>query len=471
MGASAKTGKEVTKSPNETTLDEHGVDEQLTKWDWILPGLGEAGPKCESDAVPPGNAICPTGDSIRYEPLRCRKVECPNCYKDEQVERTFRITVELEAYAKVHGERPHAIACSVPPEQAEEWTYDRLNTSLARRGYRRMERQCDVVGGYAVLHPWRLRQWAKQLLKREGYGDGGFEGGYWKGVRNDALEWGDPRKYAELSPHLHNIGFPERIEPHEADDFVVAKYDELEEMEDVVRHTRYLLSHRGVREGDEVGRSVRPWGAFHHASNDWGGAEEELGEGMYERLCGQVAELLGYVWDEEEGLAREETSECPCCGESVEEFYDLRELPDLVEGWGRVGEPWVQTLESEQREFFEGLFDEWRTSLEEEGRGIELDDIAVPDSVTVWSARDDEEPEVSVGADLESDEELGDTDGEMSQRKRRALLRKEAVGDGRPREELVESIEAPAEKLENDIEQMLRRGELIDAGLGRIRRG
>lgn len=466
------SGTRGGQQTDETTLDEHGVDEQLTRWDWILPGLGESGPKCEADAVPPGNAICPNGDSMRYEPLRCRRVECPNCYKDEQVERLFRITVELEAYAKFHDERPHAVVASVPEKAIDGWTYEKLNTSLCRRSYRRMRRKCDIVGGYAVLHPWRVRKGVKQGLRRRGYGPGGDKGGYWAGIRGDVLDRGDARKYAKFSPHLHNIGFPEWIEPHEGDDFLVRKYDELEGTHDVVRHARYLLSHRGVRDGDDVGRSVRPWGAFHHASEEWGGAEEELDEAAYTHLCKQVAEVLGYSWDEEEGLVHPETANCPECGVSVDKFHDLRDLPDLVDGYGRMGEPWVEQLETEQREFFSGLFDEWRDSLDEDGRGVELDGLEVPDSVTVWSVDDED------GAGGSASDGAGELDvgidaseaGEMSQQKRRRAIVQQATGRGIPREELLEKIDAPADTVEHDIEQLLRDGTLIDAGIGRVQR-
>lgn len=459
--AESRLPKASPTTTQQSNLEDHGVEPKLTKWDWILPGLGEAGPDCEKNRIPPAKAICPNGDSIRYEPLRCRRVECPNCYTDEQIDRTFTVALEVEAYARVHGERPHALMASVPPDEARTWTYDELNTSLARRAYRRM-RNCEVLGGFAVLHPWRIPDARKKQLRQKGYGVGGSRGGLWNGVREDALDLGDPRHYAVFGPHIHNIGYPERIEPHDGEDFVIKKYAELETLKDVVAHTRYLLSHRGVRDGEEIGRSVRPWGLFHHQGSGWDGAEEELSTDEYHELAQRIAELLGVGWDAGDGeLSRETASCCPECEEPVENFFDLWELPMLADGLPSV-EPWMSRLDADRRSFYQGLFEEWRKSLDDpDARGLDLDGLDVPDSVTVWSVRDDDAPVVDRAAADDAADQA--SPARSSQRDRRESILA-AAASGATLDELQELIDADPATVASEVDLMLENGTLYEDG-------
>jgi hypothetical protein len=377
-----------TRGGGKTDLEEFGLEYRQGKYDWMLPGLGEPGEDCGKNRVPERNTVCPNGDSIRYEPLNCKKVECPDCYQGEQIERTFKIALEVEARAKVLDERPHAVVFSVPPDKARTWTYERLNTSLFRRGYRRM-RKVGIDGGYAMFHPCRVQEARKKQLRRKGFGPGGSKGGYWNGVREDVLDLGDWREYSKFGPHGHNIGFPERIDPHESDDFLVKKYASLDTLDDLIGHIRYLLTHRGVRNGEDVSRSVRSWGAFHHGSDNWMGAKEELSKLEYSSLAQKIAGKLGKKWNPEtEELETESEHECPECGTPLSDFYSLHDLPEKMQS--QVGEkPWINELDIEKRSFVKRLMAEWRYVINNEDKNhIVLDDLDPPDSVETWSIED-----------------------------------------------------------------------------------
>lgn len=349
--------------------------------DFELPGLGEKGPDCGKNKLPHENTFCPELKGIRYEPLKCKRVECPDCYNNWAIERTFKIVVEIEAYARKNEERPHALTFSVPPKKSEGWSIKEINTSLFRRGYRRGRDKCNINGGYAFFHPARVTKPRKKQLERLGYGSSGDKGGWWRGVRNDAKGLGDWRKYVKWGPHVHNIGFPEVIKPHEGDDFVIHKYDVLDNLESVVKHTRYLISHTGVLKGNGEMRCTRPWGLFHHANKNWDGAKEELSSDYYKELCKEVAEMIGMEWNEEEGLIPPDEDECPVCG------YHRGEHLDLYDIFGATAKKWQGGLElwnslsKEEREFFSDI----KEKLSQENQPIIfMDNLDPPNSLGIW---------------------------------------------------------------------------------------
>jgi len=364
--------------------------------DFELPGLGEPGEACGNDRMPEKHAVCPNGDAVRYEPLRCRRVACPDCYLSEDREQAFRICVELEAAARVRGERPHAVVFSVPPTEGRRFSIDDINTRLFRRGYRRARRQCEIEGGYAFFHPARLPDRIEKELREEGYGPGGELGGYWRGVRADALELGDWRRYANYSPHGHSIGFPGWIEPHEGDDFLVRKYDQLEDVESVVNHTRYLMTHRGTLSGEGTLRAIRPWGLMHHAANGWDGAEDELGEDGYAQVACAVARVMGGEWSPSEGLhyPEENPETCPNCDTPKRDFIDLWDLPRLASSKNQGGLEWRNRLTDSQWRFFQELIE---ILHHEQSPRLYRGDIVHPDDVVVWVDGDGDRPPPSAG--------------------------------------------------------------------------
>lgn len=137
----------TTPSSSQSNFDSRIDARRLSVGDFELPGMGEPGPDCGTDRMPEKNAICPSGDAVRYEPLRCRRVACPDCYLSEDREQAFRICVGLEAVARDRGERPHTLVFSVPPGEGRRFSIDDINTQLFRRGYRRARRHCEVKGG------------------------------------------------------------------------------------------------------------------------------------------------------------------------------------------------------------------------------------------------------------------------------------------------------------------------------------
>jgi len=384
-------GGPTTPPSKQSQFDSRVEDYTLCLADFELPGLGEAGEICGTDRLPEKNAVCPNGDAVRYEPNRCRKVECPDCYLSEDRGRLFEKAVQIEGMARIEGERPHVLAWSVPKEEAANYSIKNINQQLMRRGRRRSRRKSGVVGGVSFVHPGRLEEEAKRELREAGYASGGSNGGYWEGVRDDALGLGDWREYVYYSPHGHSIGFPERIEEHSGTDFVVNKYDVLEDTASVVNHTGYLMTHRGVWRGDGQFTSIRPWGTFHHASKDYVDVEEELSASEYRAVCEAVASELGGEWSEREGLHYpEEEACCPVCGTDKRKFIDLYDLMRLAsDGW-QGGSEWKSRLSESQLAFFEEIVAILQSSQQPI---IQRGDVIHPSDVEAWVDGDLPPPE------------------------------------------------------------------------------
>jgi len=345
--------------------------------------MGEPSDICGKDRLPEKKAICPNGDAVRYEPHLCRKVECPDCYLREDRERAFQLSVAVEGVAMIRDERPHGLVFSTPPSESSGYSIEDINTKLMRRGRRRSRNKSDVLGGVSVVHPARIPDDIKEALRAHGYGANGPNGGLWEGVRADALGMSDWRRYAEYSPHGHSVGFPEYIEPHEGQDFIVRKYTTLDEAKNVVRHIRYLMSHRGVWRGDGQFTSIRRWGMFHHASKDYIDIEEELDREAYVSLCERVADVMGAAWSETEGLyyPDDEGACCPACDTPKEKFIDLWDLPRLASSKNQGGQEWINRLSDGQRSFFDELIE----ILHHDSLPIiERGDVIHPDDVCVW---------------------------------------------------------------------------------------
>lgn len=287
------------KSPSPP--NESWFQKVLRKYDFQISGMGEAGRYCGSQIV---SGFGCDGDRIFRGLMTCKRVECPECHRLWEVETTFNIAVQLEAYARYFNERPHALTWSVHPSESSNYTWKDFNLNVFKKGYREAKK-LGVVGGCAIFHPYRVKEAIKRELAKLGYGNGKNteEGnaGHWKGVKADALGYGDFRSYVKLGPHVHSVGFPEWIEQHEDKDFVIKKYASLESMEDVVRHVRYLVTHAGIVK-DDITQSIRFWGCFHASSKNYFNAKDYLGEWDYEALCKEIANIMGMKWDWKHGL-------------------------------------------------------------------------------------------------------------------------------------------------------------------------
>lgn len=493
----------IKHARREHGLRDYGLEFRLSKYDFQLPGLGERGESCGAQRVPESEAVCPSGDAIRTEHLKCRRVECPDCYKNWARERAFDMVLELEAYARVHGERPHALQMSVPPEEAKTWDWDDINTRLFRRGYRRFKEnesekvRCEEkghkghrveecpdcydtepeVGGYSVFHPCRIKSEEesdiRERLREAGYGAGGSRGGYWRAVREDELGLGSWREYAAFGPHVHNVGFPSYIQEHEGEDFVIKKYATLDELEDTIGHVRYLLTHAGMRAGSELGNATRSWGMFHHASDTWEGAEAELEESEYEALAEEIAHELGYEWEDGELVHVHEEEECPECATAVGEFYDLWELPARLRPVH--GAPWLTGAAPDIRRFFSDISKELMSSdygnftwepedgeLVKEFQGEEVERLEVPEGVTVFGEL--EEPELEAS----SSEAVGGD--ELPQGEVYAAVYAAVRSAGEVEPSVLPGLVRGAERsrVEHVAERLLERGDLYRAPSGRL---
>lgn len=266
-----------------------------------IPGLGESGVDCMCEK---GFGLLSDGSGILYKHLHCKRVQCPKCWKDWAVNRVFDMVMRIWSYSLYYSKKPFFVVCSVPPDKVnnESWTWSDVDTSLFRRGYRRLN-AVGVDGGYAFFHPFRIPDNIKDGLRDAGYGKKGLgmDAGLWRGVRADALGLGDWRFYVNWSPHLHGIvfGYPES---HSCKDFVI-RFKEKSKgvpkpmlLEDVIGYARYLISHCGVCNHTET-RATRSFGVLSSRGKNKFDARKLLGVDRYNRLASLVASKLNMVWD------------------------------------------------------------------------------------------------------------------------------------------------------------------------------
>ena len=391
-GKGAPTTPQGESETEQSEFDENRRVENLTLSleDFELPGLGEPGESCGKNRLPETNTVCPNGDAVRYEPNLCRRVECPDCHAREDRDRVFELSVQLEGMARLRGERPHALVMSPEPEEAPNYSIKNINEQLNRRGRRRAKRKMGALGGVSMVHPARILEAVQDRLRVEGYASGGAKGSLWDGVGEDALSLGDWRNYCYYYPHVHSLGFPTYLDEHTGE-FVINKYDTLEDTESVVNHLEYLMSHRGVWNGPDQFTAVRRWGMFHHASKNYVDVEAELGESRYQQVCEDVAGELGGEWSEDDGFHyHEESEQCPECGTPKREFVDLWDLSRLAsESWQGGGE-WKEQLSDGQWAFFEEIIEILHNTREPK---IFLGDLQHPDDVEAWVDGDIPPPE------------------------------------------------------------------------------
>ena len=310
---------------NKPLSEEHGLIKHFKSgikiWDFMLVGGGDPGLKCGAQAI---TKIHPFGDSVGYEPLRCKRVECPDCAPYEIIKKVKQIAFKIESYARAHGQRPHAMVMSVHPEEEAKWDWDNFEISLFRRGYRRA-RELGVVGGVGIGHPFRLKRGVVDMLKADG-----VESHFWAAAKKDKLNLGSWREYVKFGYHEHSIGFPGYFEQHEDSEFFIKKYTVLEDLESVVRHLIYLLGHSGVLQTKTGSKdSVRWWGVLNGNSKDEEAySEDTLSKNEQERIRAEIEVVL----DSLEGVKLKEKRvvECPVTGMSVEHFFRIGMLPVML---------------------------------------------------------------------------------------------------------------------------------------------
>lgn len=179
------------------------------KHPFVLPGLGSPGQHCMCKKV---SGIGLDGKKLGYTNLRCKRIECPNCFSNWVLDWVFDVAFKIEAYAKVTGQRPAHVTSEIigVNRHAENWNLDDYDT-FHRRTYRHIS-AIGGEGGLRMLHPYRVHKELKEQLKKVGYGVQG--NGFWRGVRDNALQLDSYDDYTYLSPHDHLIIFPEFLKEH-----------------------------------------------------------------------------------------------------------------------------------------------------------------------------------------------------------------------------------------------------------------
>lgn len=218
------------------------VSERITNryHPFILPGLGESGEHCQKCVV---YGIGINGDKIGMRNLKCKRIECKNCYSNWVMDRVFEVTFKIEAYAKMTGDRPAHVVASIAPEICRKWDSLQQYETFHKRVYRHIA-SIGGTGGLRVFHPYRIKPNVIKELKKAGYGTKG--NGYWKGVRENALNYEHFEQYYSLGVHDHNIVFPSFLAEHTDNKFMVKKIRVLDTMEETIKSLYYLISHCGV---------------------------------------------------------------------------------------------------------------------------------------------------------------------------------------------------------------------------------
>ncbi|KXB05830.1 hypothetical protein AKJ51_04705 [candidate division MSBL1 archaeon SCGC-AAA382A20] len=319
------------------------VEVPVSKFSFEIPGLGQSGENCGAKV-----ATHFDGDkkALKEGRLTCKRPSCPECWRDWSRRRTFQMAVAIELEAYIRDERPFFFLFSVPPtEVSGSWDWNRVNTSLFRRGYRR-GRKHRIQGGVNVFHAHRIKKKYQAKFQEMGIGSGERDVGYWiDGVREDVLDLGNWKEYVNFGPHSHGVGFGEP-KGHKSELFYCRdcenRTDEIDEaggecpkcgscntvptfilrvndkngspkrqdLEGVVAYCRYLLSHVGVLQNkDTFNNPTRRWGCVGRERKfKVQGGIKLLEEGIEVRkkklkeIKKEVAQLVGMEWSEEGGL-------------------------------------------------------------------------------------------------------------------------------------------------------------------------
>jgi hypothetical protein len=339
---------------------------------FILPGLGESGKHCLKCVV---YGIGINGDKIGYRSLKCKRIECPNCYQNWVMEKVFDIAFKIEAYSLVSGDRPAHVVSSVNPDVCISWDlvdYDNFH----KQTYRHISAM-GGSGGLRMLHPYRIKHEIKLALKKVGYGVPG--NGLWQGVRDNALNLPNYEEYYSLAVHDHNIVFPSFLESHTDKRFFVKKIGNLDNMEDIIKLSYYLISHCGILKDSEAvdNHPAVFFGDLHRFNPEkFLSAEEVLA------LKTEIAEKLHCKLEEGE-LIPISDDEKPS---NKEEFYPLSEFVS----YSSEQELWISAIlnsfPAKYRCFWQDMI--WKYNkkvsdpdIQKEEKYLFLEDIELPDGI------------------------------------------------------------------------------------------
>lgn len=314
-----------------------------------IPGLGSRGPLCGHQRM---DAFSEDGSAVRYGLLRCKRIECPSCWPDWARRVVFSLVLRIEAYARATGQRPYSVVMSVPPHAVKDrWNWDRVNTSLFRRGYRRI-RDHGVDGGVVIFHPYRIKDRWKANFRAQGIHR---DIGMWKVIRERVQDGDDLFRYVKLGPHLHGIVFGDP-QAHECTDYVIrfndggsGKPKELD-LDDLIGLLFYLISHTGVlshlrQYANGVQRrkthTIRGFGSLFRIRPSELLPPEELNA-----LASEIASRIGMVW-------RDGRLDYPASCKELGTTDDLISwVPIRKLGSYLVDDDWLSDLSEGQRRFW-----------------------------------------------------------------------------------------------------------------------
>jgi hypothetical protein len=218
----------------------------LSFFSFMIVGMGKASDYCMKKRI---SDVAETADAIRIRYLKCKRIQCPHCWMQWMRERALELSIKIEAYAEVYGDRPSIVFVSISEKEITKWTWKNY-LAFFRKGYDRLE-SLGAVGGVRIFHPFRIHKNVQERLRVVGYGKKGKMGGFWKAARENVLGLTSWYSYVRLSPHIHCIVFPSFLKEHTKNDIIVRKYGVLKTTKDVVSHVQYLLSHSGLLVGSE----------------------------------------------------------------------------------------------------------------------------------------------------------------------------------------------------------------------------
>lgn len=288
---------------------------------WGLPGLGESGPRC-GEYYP--ESVCETCGEPDFATRSCGRRECPDCMgqwaKNAAVKRTVRLQArrlnEPDDYRRQAG---HAVVSFDDAAQSvgEVKRHRKRAGEIAQEhGYR----GCDVV-----FHAFRLTDEADAMYERADP-----DVGKWVWFKRHhperlTLDHADPLVY--WSPHYHVIGLmsPD-MDEGDGDGYVYHFIDSFGSLsgkcdrdshEEVYGTYRYLLSHAGVHDGEEINATV----GYGDLSNARFG-EFRLDGSEMDTLEKEVEEAVSRD-DAETGEPSDDNRDCPqdgCDGYLIDVF-------------------------------------------------------------------------------------------------------------------------------------------------------
>lgn len=335
---------------------------------FVLPGLGESGPKCMCKKA---WGIGIDGKKLGYVNLKCKRIECKNCYLNWVLEKVYESAFILEAYAKVTGERPAHVTAEIIgiSDKARSWDMEDYDT-FHRRTYRHIEAM-GGLGGLRAFHPYKIHSHIKKSLISNGYGIPG--NGFWKGVRNNALNLKTFDEYYYLAPHDHNIVFPSFLDEHVDNKFFVKKIKELSTMEDTIKALFYLVSHVGVYKDNECkdNHPLAFFGKLHRFKPEKYLSDEEI-----KTLKSEISSIMNYDPD----------NETPSPDSNKDQFIPIHEF----NMYSAEKEQWTNAVISSFPEntisFWWSLVLEYNdkinnSDIPKEDRHIFIDDLVIPPDI------------------------------------------------------------------------------------------